>query len=154
MKSSKIAMAALVLWLATIAVFAWFFIRGSTAPGSDSRTAVVLAPAERDLILAEMRGFLAGVQTILDGLNRNDMKGVARAAHAIGEESAEDVSPALMAKLPLPFKQLGMSVHHDLDELAHAAERGKPAPELQAMLANTLAKCVACHSAWQLKSVP
>ncbi len=150
MKFSKLAVAAMALWLATVATFAVFFVRGNTAPGTDSRTAVVLAPAERDLILREMRGFLAGVQGILDGLNKNDMKQVAAAARGVGMQSAVDVNPALMAKLPLPLKQLGMSVHHDMDDLADAAAAGKPAAELQSRLANTLSKCVACHSAWQL----
>jgi hypothetical protein len=65
--------------------------------------------------------------------------------------SAADVNPALMAKLPMPFKQLGMSVHHDMDDLALAAESSKPAAELQTMLTNTLSKCVACHASWQIK---
>jgi hypothetical protein len=43
-------------------------------------------------------------------------------------------------------------VHHDMDDLAQAADSGKPAAELQVMLTNTLAKCVACHASWQLKS--
>ncbi len=152
MKTNKLALGAILLWLATAAVFAWFFIRGSTTPGTDNRTAVVLAPVERDLILSEMRGLLSGVHGILDGLNHNDMKQVASAARAVGTASAADVNPVLMAKLPLPFKQLGMSVHHDMDELAQAAESGKSPAELQTMLSNTLAKCVACHSSWQLKS--
>lgn len=152
MKSNKLAWAALALWLATIAVFGWFFVRGNTTPGTDNRTAVVLAPAERNLILSEMRGLLSGVHGILDGLNHNDMKQVASAARAIGTASAADVNPALMAKLPLPFKQLGMSVHHEMDDLALAAENGKSPAELQTMLSNTLAKCVACHSSWQIKS--
>lgn len=152
MKTNKFAIAALVLWLATIVVIAWFFVRGNTAAGTDSRTAVLLAPGERSLILSEMRGLLAGVQGIIDGLNHNDMKQVASAARAVGMGSAADVNPVLMAKLPLPFKQLGMSVHHDMDDLAQAAENGKSAAELQGMLGNTLAKCVSCHAAWQLKA--
>ena len=53
--------------------------------------------------------------------------------------------PALMAKLPLDFKILGMSVHHDMDNIAKAAENGTPVPEIQKMLSNTLIRCVACH---------
>ncbi len=150
MKLSKLALASIVLWVATIATFGIYFVRGNTAPGSDSRTAVILAPAERDLILREMRGFLSGVHDILDGLNKNDMKQVASAARRIGMQSAVDVNPALMTKLPLQLKQLGVSVHRDMDDLAAAAESGTPGPELQTRLTNTLTKCVACHSAWQL----
>jgi hypothetical protein len=154
MKFSKLALAALLLWVATVATFAVFFVRGNTAPGTDNRTAVMLAPAERNLILREMRGLLAGTHDILDGLNKNDMKQVASAARGIGMQSAVDVNPALMAKLPLPFKELGMSVHHDMDDLADAAQSGMPAGELQTRLANTLTKCVSCHAAWQLTPSP
>jgi len=152
MTSNKIALIAILLWAVTVAVFAWFFVRGNTVAGSDNRTAVVLGAGERDLILSEMRGLLAGVHGILDGINHNDMKQVASAARAVGMASAVDVNPALMAKLPLPFKQLGMGVHHAMDDLAQAADSGKPAAELQSMLTDTLSKCVACHAAWQLKA--
>ena len=152
MKSSKIASAAILLWVVTVAVFGWFFVRGNTTAGSDNRTAVVLGVGERELILTEMRNLLGGVQGILDGINHGDMKQAASAARAVGMASAADVNPALMAKLPMPFKQLGMSVHHDMDDLAQAAESGKPAAELQTMLTNTLTKCVACHASWQLKA--
>ncbi|HSM98346.1 MAG TPA: hypothetical protein VLS47_04965 [Gallionella sp.] len=152
MKSSKIASAAILLWIVTVAVFGWFFVRGNTAAGSDNRTAVVLGAGERELILTEMRNLLGGVQGILEGINHGDMKQAASAARAVGMASAADVNPALMARLPMPFKQLGMSVHRDMDDLAQAAESGKPAGELQAMLAGTLSKCVACHASWQLKA--
>ncbi len=152
MKSNKLALVAFALWIASIAVFAWFFVHGNTAAGTDNRTAIVLAPGERTLILGEMRNLLGGVHDILDALTHNDMKQAASAARAVGMASAADVNPALMAKLPLPFKQLGMSVHHDMDDFAQAAESGKPVAELQTMLSSTLAKCVACHSAWQLKA--
>ncbi len=152
MKSHKVASIAIILWVVTVAVFAWFFIRGNTAPGTDNRTAVVLGASERNLVLSEMRGLLSGVHGILDGINRGDMKQVASAAHAVGMSSAADVNPALMAKLPMPFKQLGMSTHRDMDELSKAAENGKPAPELLNMLSGALSKCVGCHAAWQLKA--
>lgn len=152
MKLNKIALLAILLWLATLLVFGWFFIRGNTVSGTDNRTAVVLGAGERNLILSEMRGLLAGTQKILDGINHNDAKQVAQAARAVGMASAADVNPVLMAKLPLPFKQLGMSVHRDMDDLAQAAETGKAVDELQVMLTGTLSKCVACHEAWQLKA--
>lgn len=152
MKSNKIAIFAILLWVISAAVFITFFVRGNTVSGTDNRTAIVLKAGERELVLSEMRGLLATTQGVLEGLNQNDMKRVAQAAQASGMAAAADVNPALMAKLPLPFKSLGMSVHHDMDDLAKAAAEGKPAAELQKQLANTLAKCVACHSAWQLKA--
>ncbi|MBI4939038.1 MAG: hypothetical protein HY846_12645 [Nitrosomonadales bacterium] len=152
MKSNKIALAAILLWVITVAVFAWFFIRGNTVAGSDSRTAVVLGASERELVLREMRGMLSAVHGVLEGINRGDLKQVAQSSRAAGMGTAADINPALMAKLPLPFKQLGMSVHHEMDDLASAAESGKPVAELQQMLTGSLAKCVACHAAWQIKA--
>ncbi len=152
MKSNRTALIALLLWVATIAVFAWFFIRGHTAAGTDGRTAVVLQASERDFVLSEMRGMLAATQGILEGANRGDMQLVIKAASAAGMGVAVDVNPALMAKLPLDFKTLGMSVHHDMDDIAKAAASGTLAPEILKMTSNTLTKCVACHSAWQLQA--
>jgi hypothetical protein len=151
MKSKNIASIALLLWVFTIAVFVWFFIRGNTTTGTDGRTAVVLQISERDLILSEMRGLLSATQGILEGVNQGDMQRVIKASSAAGMVVAADASPALMAKLPLELKSLGMSVHRDMDAIAKAAENKEPAPEILKMLSNTLTKCVDCHSAWQLK---
>ena len=151
MKSNKIASIALLLWILTIAVFAWFFIRGNTTAGTDGRTAVMLQVGERDLILSEMRGLLSATQGILEGLNQGDMQRVIKASSAAGMIVAADASPALMAKLPIELKTLGMSVHRDMDAIAKAAENKAPAPEILKMLSNTLIKCVTCHSTWQLQ---
>ncbi|MBU0688548.1 MAG: hypothetical protein KJ850_09460 [Gammaproteobacteria bacterium] len=152
MKISKLALFAIVLWVVSVIVFGWFFIKGNTAPIDGQRTAIMLNPAERELALVEMRGLLASTQGILEGLNKKDMKQVAQAARASGMASAADVNPALMAKLPMSFKELGMSVHHAMDEIAQDAEAGKPSGEILNKLSNTLSSCVACHAAWQLKS--
>ena len=152
MKSNKVALIALLLWVITIAVFAWFFIRGNTTAGTDSRIAIVLQSSERDLILLEMRGLLSATQGILEGANQGDMNRIIQSSRSAGMAAAADVNPLLMTKLPLAFKTLGMSVHHDMDEIAEAAEGGKPAPELLKMTSNTLTKCVACHASWQLNA--
>jgi len=152
MKLSKLALLSLALWLATVATFAWFFVRGNTAAGTDNRTAIMLQPAERDLVLGEMRLLLTATHGVLQGVNANDMKQVAAAARSAGMGAAVDVNPALMAKLPLPFKELGMTVHHSMDDIAAAAENGKPAPELLGMLTDTMSSCIACHASWQLQA--
>lgn len=152
MKSNKLASIALLLWVVTIAVFVWFFIRGNTTTSSDGRTAIVLQAGERDLVLSEMRGFLSATQGVLEGANQGDMQRIIKASSAAGMAGAADVNPALIAKLPMKFKSLGMSVHRDMDEITKAAEGGMPAQDILKMTANILTKCVACHSAWQLKS--
>ena len=152
MKSNKIAAIAILLWVVTVAVFAWFFVRGNTVSGTDNRTAIVLGTGEREMVLSEMRKLLAGVHGVVEGINRNDMKQVASAAHAVGLSAAADVNPALIAKLRIPFKQLGMGTHRDMDDLSKAAESGRPAPELLNILSGALAKCVSCHAAFQFKT--
>ncbi len=57
-------------------------------------------------------------RTVLAGLDNKDMAQIAQAARASGMASAADVNPALMSKLPMSFKDLGMSVHHAMDEIA------------------------------------
>lgn len=151
MKSNKLALVALLLWMATIAVFAWFFVRGNTTAGTDGRIAIILQPAERDFVMTEMRGLLAATQEILEGATQNDVPRIVKAARAAGMAGAADVNPALMVKLPVEFKKLAMGMHGDMDEIAKAGESGKPAPELLKMTSNVLTKCVACHAAWQIR---
>lgn len=152
MKSNKLAKIALLLWVVTIAVFGWFFVHGNTTAGTDGRTAVVLQSSERDFVMLEMRGLLSATQEILDGANQGDVPRIIKAAHGAGMAAAADVNPRLMVKLPIEFKQLAMSLHRNMDEIAKAAEDGKPVPQLLKMTSNTLTKCVACHSAWQIKA--
>jgi hypothetical protein len=131
-----------------------FIIAGSTITAADGRTAILLEPGERALVLREMRGFVAGLQRINDALSREDMQGVATASRALGTPKTHDVPFALMAKLPLQFKALAMGVHGDFDAIAADAERtGLPRHTL-AQLSAVLQKCTACHESYQLSDAP
>lgn len=152
MKVSKSSLIALLLWVATIVVFAWFFVRGNTTAGSDGRTAIVLQSGERDFVMTEMRGLLAATQEIMEGASQNDVPRIVKAARGAGMAGAADVNPALMVKLPVEFKKLAMGMHGDMDEIAKAGESGKSALELLKMTSNVLMKCVACHAVWQIKA--
>jgi hypothetical protein len=152
MKSTKIAAVAILLWVITIAVVAWFFVRGNTAAGTDGRTAIVLNPTERDLVLSEMRGLLSSVQGIVEGINQKDINRIVQSSRSAGMGAAGDVNPLLLAKLPMEFKKLAFSMHSDMDEIGKAAESGKPAPELLKMTTDNLAKCIACHASWQIRT--
>ncbi|ABE62739.1 conserved hypothetical protein [Nitrobacter hamburgensis X14] len=153
MTARMLSIAAIALWLVTIAVAVFFFIRGHTRVAPDGRTAVLLASDERDLVLTEMRGMLETVQVVVDGVKTGDMKQVAQAARASGAAAAADVNPALMAKLPLEFKQLGLSVHKRFDEIATAAGSGASSEQLLASLSTQLSACVACHGSYRLDAV-
>jgi hypothetical protein len=141
------------LWILTIGVAGWFFVQGWTTESTDGRTQIVLAPAERDLILGEMRLLLKAVHGVVTGLagqgqevNRTQMEQAARSA---GMHMAEDVNPALMAKLPLPFKQMGMSIHHDMDALADAIANKETSQQILQRLSSMTARCTACHDMYR-----
>lgn len=147
-----ICLIAMLLWLMTLAVSTWFFVRGWTRPGSDGRTEILLASVERDQILAEMRLLLKTVDGILRGLGdaEIDRRVLAMIAREAGMGMAADVEPTIMAKLPLPFKQLGMSIHKDMDALADAIAEGATAQEIVRRLSDMTARCTACHEMYRL----
>ncbi len=151
MTTRILAITALALWALTVAGGAWLFFRGYTQPSADGRTAVVLAPAERERVLAEMRTMLASVQGVVAAQAAEQRSELAAAARRSGT-GAVNLPPTLMAKIPQPFMQMGMGVHRSFDEIAAAAEDGAPWQELGARLGTLLANCVACHAAYRFES--
>ncbi len=146
MSTKFFAIIAIVLWVATAAFVGFKFISGTTVTATDGREAIVLETSERDFILAEMRGFLVAVQEIISAANDNDMSAVKETAHRVGRAEVESVPPETMLKLPMAFKQLGMSTHDGFDEVGLAAEIG-PEAVLESLEAN-LGKCISCHEAY------
>jgi len=153
-KQFKLCAAAFLVWLVTVGGLGWFFVKGWTTEGADHRTAILLAPSERDQILGEMRLLLKAVHGVAIGLSASegDLRAVEAAARAAGMGMAADVNPAIMAKLPLAFKQMGMSVHQDMDQLADAAVHRQTPPEILRRLSNITARCITCHDMYQLVS--
>ncbi len=120
-------------------------------PAADERTVLNLQPGERAAMLQEMRQFLSGVQLITDAVARDDAKAVAQAARSMGKAAVHEVPPALRAKLPVEFRQLGFSVHDDFDQMAMDAESMGDMKHSMTQLAGTLQKCVACHGIYQIQ---
>jgi len=141
-----------ILFIAVIAMSYKFIFAGSVTPATDGREAIVLDSAERDLVLAEMRMFLSGVQKITQALTEEDMKTVVNAARELGAAAQQTVPGALMGKLPLAFKKLGFDTHSKFDALAlDAEELGDPQHALQ-QLSSLMNNCVACHSVYQIQN--
>ena len=144
------------LWVVTIVAGGWFFVRGWTVSGTDGRTEIVLAPAERGMILGEMRMLLKAVHGVVTGLagqgQEADRTQMEQAARSAGMGMAVDVNPALMAKLPLPFKQLGMSIHRDMDALADAAVQKETPQQILQRLSSMTARCTACHDMYRFST--
>ena len=144
---------AVLLLAGNLALVYLFVIRGNTVTtsGSDTRTAIVLAESERSLVLTEMRQFLSAVQVINGAIADRDMERVASTAHGVGRSAAQAVPLELMSKLPLQFKQLGLSTHEGFDQIAlDARDLGDPQHTLQ-QLSHLMANCVACHATYQLR---
>ena len=140
-----------VLWIVTMGVVAVLFVQGQTRPGTDGRTEIVLSQAERDLILAEMRQLLKtvhGVVTVLGSPDQN-LKAAESAARSAGMAMATDVNPAVMLKLPLAFKQMGMSIHKDMDRLADGIAQGDTSVQILNRLSSMTARCTACHDMYR-----
>lgn len=141
---------ALVLWVVTIGSLGYFFLKGSTAPSTDNRVAVLLNPQERDMVLGEMRTMLTAVGGVLNSLGQGDPKKAAAAAKSAGMAMAVDATPGLMAKLPLEFKTLGMSVHGDFDALSADIDTMLTERETIKRLGAITSKCITCHAAYRL----
>jgi hypothetical protein len=122
------------------------------ASAPDGRAVLELTPDERVMLLEEMRLFLAGVQSMTAALGRQDMPAVATAARGMGQKMVHEAPPALRAKLPLEFRQLGSSVHRGFDQIALDADSLQDARTSLNQLSDTLRNCVACHAAYQVKT--
>jgi len=145
MKGRTLCIVMLGLWVVTLAAAGWMFVKGWTAPGSDERTAIVLAPAERDQILAEMRQFLKAIQGVVSGMSDQNPAQAEEAARGVGLHMEADVDPALILKLPLAFKQMGMSIHRDMDTLADGIHAGASAGQILGQMAGIMSRCTTCH---------
>ena len=147
---NKLASIAIGLWLITVAVLGYLFVRGWTSESTDRRTAIHLAPAERDLVLGEMRQMLHSVHNLVTGLSAGDPKIMEHAARTSGMGMAADVNPVIMAKLPIEFKQQGMSVHRDFDALADNIAKGADQATILRNFTGITARCVGCHTSYRL----
>ncbi len=141
---------ALLFAIAASVLVYLFVIRGETLPASDGRTAILLAPGERDLVLAEMRGFLVAVQGIAQGVADQDPTAVASAARQVGAAAQQGVPASLVGKLPLDFKRLGFDTHNRFDQLGLNAEQFGDTSQVLPELATLMNNCVACHAAYRI----
>ncbi len=151
-KPHPLTVVAVVLWLVTVAAAAWLFVKGQTRTDADGRTEILLAPAERTAILAEMRLLLKAVHGVVTGLSgpEPNVVDIERAARAAGMGMAADVDPVIMAKLPLSFKQMGLSVHKDMDALADAVAQKESPRQILERLSSLTARCTTCHDLYRL----
>ena len=106
-KTCKFCWALSALLIAAVAGMGYIFFNPDNLEKiDDGRTAIILSAAERDLVLAEMRGFLEGIETITTGIADKDMEAITQSAKKMGMSTAGQVPLTLMAKLPSEFRSL------------------------------------------------
>jgi hypothetical protein len=117
---------------------------------ADGRTAVLLLPAERNLVLAEMRGLLEAVQAITVAALDGDMDAVTATASRVGMAAAQGESAQMLGKLPLAFMKLGMSTHKGFDDLADLAREGGDGPQVLRQMGQLMLNCTSCHAGYRI----
>jgi len=148
----KVAIVSLALWIASVG-YIFYKIQYGNAVMVDKRMEISLLPAERQLVLGEMRSLLAGLKGIIKGLSTEDFELVKESAIGNGMGMAQDINPALIAKLPMSFKAMGMGVHKSFDELA-AKIPGATSKEILKEVDVIMSSCVSCHSAYKITEIP
>ena len=124
------------------------------AADMDNRQTLTLTEGQRSHLLEEMRALLSGTRDILAALSTDDMAAVSRYARPLGLGMAHKAEDHLKSVLPREFMQLGMSVHQDFDQIAADAESRKDSKLTLRQLSDVMAKCVACHDAYQINKAP
>ena len=138
--------------MVTIAIAGYFFVKGHTVAGTDARIAVMLTDVERNQILAEMRQFLKTVHEVLEAVVVQDLSLAERSARTAGMAMSVDVNPIIIAKLPLTFKAMGMSVHRDFDALADGIQSGEKGEQVLKRLSDLTSRCTACHDLYRFST--
>lgn len=122
------------------------------AADMDNQQTLTLNEAQRSHVLEEMRALLSGTRDILAALSADDMASVSRYARPLGLGMAHKAEDHLKSILPREFMQLGTSLHQDFDLIAADAESKKDPKLTLRQLSDAMAKCVACHDAYQIQT--
>jgi len=148
---NKKCIAILIALLLVIGGGAWKFLyQGSATQGSDGRTTIHLSSAERDMVLTEMRAFLANTQQITKAIADDDMALVIESAKKSGMAAQGAVPGSLVGKLPMAFKKLGFDTHSKFDQLAMDTQDMEDGNTALAQLSTLMQNCVACHATYRI----
>ncbi len=147
----KLCWSLLTILLLVVAFFSYKFIYlGETEPLADGRIAIQLNSSERDLVLAEMRGFVATLQRVIQGIAREELTEAATAARQAGMAAQGGVPVSLVGKLPMAFKKLGLDTHQKFDQLALDAEQMGDTSHTLTQLGELMQNCVSCHASYRI----
>lgn len=130
----------------------WLFVGGAfAASGSpDSRINLNLTPQERAVFLADMRGMLASIQGVMQGIGDSDRERIAAAARQSGNRMARATPASIRAKTPQSFRDIGGPTHMLFEELAVRAETDDM-DSLARDAAKLMNQCMACHATFRVQ---
>ena len=154
MTSLKISWTITTVLALMLAFVGFKFITGSVEETDDGRTAIIMTAPERDMVLGEMRTFLEGVQSIVEAIAADDMATVATTATSVGMAATGGEPAALIAKLPLEFKALGMGTHKAFDDLSMEATDMGDGDIVLAQLGELMLRCTSCHAGYRFDVEP
>ncbi len=140
---------ALILAIGLGAMSYTFLVKGQTVPYADGRTSILLSPDERNQVLGEMRAVLEGTRTIIEDAVAGDMQAAEKQARSMGMAAAKQ-DTAIIAKLPLDFKSLGLGLHGSFDDLADFIAENPDPLKVVDEVSTLMVQCVACHDAYRL----
>jgi hypothetical protein len=116
----------------------------------DGRRPIVVRPNERNRILANMRTYLIGVQSMTEALAAEDMPAAAAAARAMGSVNLYDLKLMFPSSASIEFHNLAFEVHRDFDVIANDAQAKQDPRLMLRQLGATLKKCTHCHETYRL----
>ncbi len=147
----KLSRSIFTITLVTLITLAFSGSATANNENNDGRQALLLTPAERALVLTEMRLFLSTVQAITEGVSKENLPLIIKAARKAGVQAQPGMPAALTQKLPLNFKILGRDTHKKFDLLAlDAEELGDPQLSLQ-QLSELMNNCISCHATYKIE---
>ena len=128
----------------------FFLLKGQTAPYADGRVSVLLTADQRNASLAEMRDILESVQEIMEDTIAGDFKAASARATSQGMAAFNQEDPAVIAKLPIGFKSIGLTLRGGFDDLATTLDTTDNALEVLDEMSALMLNCTACHQTYRL----
>ena len=116
-------------------------------PNLDERIAVYLNQKENAHVREEMLGFLIGLAEINEGILTEDREHIRRSAEEL--RAGDGSGRSIRQKAPEGFVQFSRALRTDFGTIADTA-MDADFDELQALTSNTLYRCSACHSTYQV----
>jgi hypothetical protein len=128
----------------------WALVLAVAMPAlADEPEALHLAAGDRAALKQGMRRYLESIAAITEGLAASNMSKVIAAAKRSGNVMLAEVSPSVVMQAPPAFSLMSADTHQKFDDLAHFAETAPARTEVLKRLADILANCTGCHSAYR-----